>query len=1026
MEVSLQDAILLERVVDPNSHEFKELLSKLVRKVDEGVTRAEKLNKIGTDTKFVLPYRGDSDTELDVESRLPVRFSDRGVYRNGAASLAFSAADLLDLIAQSSGRRRMTASLVVSAEHSFLREATVSAGSASSVIYYCGRENLYSQCASLADKLETMIFDHTTVNMPVDELLNFAYHVGARVVDGVFPYHVAARRGWDTVAGLGKWSYTHSNHHIVIGPDDDPSRLLKYERGAYMKFLEPSTWSGRSKEYFYEIRKCQNGLATYRAVYVGDELPPGERFASFKFPVVTSEDMVLVTINRELAAGSFVSRSNNARELAELSKNYAIEVRKELFSSAVTYIMSLQKDQDIVGNAIRYIQQHNYVDLVEGVRVIRCPSLGYADALCVAIVCALVAFDFRWKLTAESVPIIRRSVAVTKMVEHTPFGALGRIAWLFGAYVQDTTESFTGRLHARAAEAFYGSEYIPGVCYDVYMDSSYQMDGQWMEPHLLQLKGADYDRETLLSARDPFIGFFGDNVDTSAPTAIPVQEKSLGEKMYSPPPYVPNTVTDPIAAMQEAMDIAFPGNSTAQLQNVAELRRVRDVNINTEFYGKVEINKDISAPEQLHRDMPLRTSALPSSRTPLLDAIMASAKRNFNPPDLQMQTAVFSYAKELAEEFISNCFVEGYNDTLRKAYEKDPITFNLTDYMAWLANKDTRYRTALEAECPQEMVELELDRFDTIIKKRIKPKLSTLAQHELGQPQVIVSLSKKDTAPFTSVHRRLFERLDASLRPQFKSAGRLSDDQISEWLTENQPHLIASVAAELDSGKYDKSQNLLARLIEAFVLEAMGLDPGVNEIHKDSYVGRVSSRALGLAFSSYYQMKSGAPDTMLGNIIYNMVSAGRSVGYKNIKFFIVKGDDNVLWFVSGTNMSLATSKMSSLFNLDVKLIEGSVIYFSSGYLLFFDDRGYFAPDPLKLLELQGEAGASPEVLSAQFESFKDRCRSYTRHHQLPRVLEMAVRARHSNPEVPVVSLIDAFLAVSVDYEAYKRLRSYVK
>jgi hypothetical protein len=244
MEVSLQDAILLERVVDPNSHEFKELLGKLVRKVDEGVTRAEKLNKIGADTKFVLPYRGDSDTELDVESRLPVRFSDRGVYRNGAASLAFSAADLLDLIAQSSGRRRMTASLVVSAEHSSLREATVSAGSASSVIYYCGRENLYSQCASLADKLETMIFDHTTVNMPVDELLNFAYHVGARVVDGVFPYHVAARRGWDTVAGLGKWSYTHSNHHIVIGPDDDPSRLLKYERGAYMKFLEPSTWRG--------------------------------------------------------------------------------------------------------------------------------------------------------------------------------------------------------------------------------------------------------------------------------------------------------------------------------------------------------------------------------------------------------------------------------------------------------------------------------------------------------------------------------------------------------------------------------------------------------------------------------------------------------------------------------------------------------------------------------------------------------------------------------------------------------------
>lgn len=1026
MDVSIRDAAYLERAVDPNTPEYKELLAKLVRRVDDGESRAQKLNSLGEGVQFVLPFRGDSDVEHDIESVLPVVFSERGIFRSGAASLAFSVADLLDLVAQASGRRRDTATLVVSAESDVIRDAMISAGNRATVVYYAKQANLYNQWAMLSNKLETLVFDHTSLNLPIDQLLNAAYDIGVRVVDGVFPYHLAARRGWDTVVGLARWSYTHTRTHITVGPDDDPTRLFKYRRSDYMKFLEPSLWTGKSRQYFYDIRKCSNGLVTYRAVYVGDQLPVDGRKFSFKFPMFTSPDMVLVTIHKSLATGCFVSRSNSARELAELSKDYAIEVRKELFNSAVSYLMSLRKDQDIVGNSIRYILEHNYVDLVEGIRVVRCPSLAYADALCVALVCALVVFDLKWKLTAQSIPVIRRAATVAGLVDKAPLGALGRLAWLFSDYVSTAVGEKLGRVRDRALELFYGSDYIPGVCYDVYMDTYYQVDGEWHEPNTLQLKSADLSHKSLLSETDPFITFYGDNVDTSAPSALNEKLRPAPEVLNVEPTYQPGIVRDPVAVLQDVYDIIFPGNSTAQLQNVAELRRVRDVNINTEFFGKIMINKDIAAPEQLHRDMNLRTAALPSSRTPLLDAIMASAKRNFNPPDLQMQTAVVSFAKELSEEFMQHCFVEHFNDTIRVAYEKDPITFNMTDYMEWLANKDTRYRSALEAECPEELVELELDRFDTIIKKRIKPKLSVMAQHELSQPQVIVGLSKRDTAPFTSAHRRIFERLDSALRPQFKSAGRLSDEEISAWLTEFQPHLSALRAVEADSGKYDKSQNLLARLIEAHVLAALGLDPGVNELFAETYVGRVSSKALGIAFMSVYQMKSGAPDTMLGNIVYNMVSMARSTGYGRFKYFIVKGDDNVIWLSEDVDASLVVSKMSSLFNLETKLIKDNVIYFSSGYILFFDSRGYFVPDPVKLLELQGEAPSSLLTLPDQFTSFKDRCASFTTHSYLPHALERAVRARLTAPDAPVVLLVDALIAISKDYELYKQLRSHQK
>jgi len=286
-----------------------------------------------------------------------------------------------------------------------------------------------------------------------------------------------------------------------------------------------------------------------------------------------------------------------------------------------------------------------------------------------------------------------------------------------------------------------------------------------------------------------------------------------------------------------------------------------------------------------------------------------------------------------------------------------------------------------------------------------------------------VSMSKKDTAPFTSVFRKIFERFDNALNPQFKSAGRLSDLEISRWLTEFAVQLSTLKAIEIDSGKYDKSQNLLARLIESYMFVELGLDPGVVEIFGDSYVGKVSSKVLGLMFISAYQMKSGAAHTMLGNIIYNVISAGRSVGYAHIRFSISKGDDNVLWLNDSVDGRMAVSKMANLFNLEVKYIENSIIYFSSGYILFVDGYGFFAPDPLKIAELLGEMGGSAEMVKERFTSFGDRIHSLTLHHYIPPLLQQHVRLRHGVADIPVVDLVDALASVAGDFGTYARLVS---
>jgi len=570
-----------------------------------------------------------------------------------------------------------------------------------------------------------------------------------------------------------------------------------------------------------------------------------------------------------------------------------------------------------------------------------------------------------------------------------------------------------------AKSMLYGSDYIPGVCYDLYMTTRYDPTLEWYEPALMVLEADPRDVSIADRSSDPLIEFLAGAQKTSAPSVLRAKPTDLRVKAFQEEPYRPGPVGDPLVVLQEFYDVALPGNSVGQVQNAAELRKVRDIEFNTEFFGRLEIGKDVPVKEQLHVDASIRTTSLPVSQTPLVDAILASAKRNFNPPDLQMQNDPWEYAKYLVDKFIKFALVDNYSETIGKTYKEDPITFSVNDYMEWRASRDKSYRSALEAECPADLVELSLERYDTIVKRRVKPKLTTTAQFELAQPQVIVSMSKKETALFSSVFRKIFERFEAALKPEFASAGRMSDDDLSAWFTDHGPAVLAMRCFEIDSSKYDKSQGLLARMVESLLLIELGLDPDVSKLFEESYVGKVSSRSLGLMFMSSYQMKSGNPDTMLGNIIYNMVSAMECIGPENITLLIAKGDDNLVWVSSVIDPGQVVTRFASLFNLDAKLIEGAVLYFSSGYVLPLSDCVKFVPDVLKVTELLGERGQDPLTLKERFISFQDRIGSLVKHHEIPQVLSMVMRRRLEIPDLDVVSAIDALHALAGDFSAFK-------
>lgn len=1012
---------MIDKATDPSSDVFNDLVAKLLAPAAQSQSRPSRLRASGQ-FKYTLPYKVSPELEYELLESTQFKFPDKGVLRNGGASLTYVLAEMAKLVTSLPSSTRTVTTLVASRLSSELARTLATEGSLSPQVRY-------TNGGRLADDLvryrpDHLIVDHTTLNMPIDDLHNLAYLAGVKVIDGVFPYHVAAHYGWDVVTPVGKWSYTFRGNTLWLGPDDDPSRVLLYDKREYIKFVEPSAWNGRSKQYLYEIRSYENSLMSYRSVYVGDAAISDSSPVTFKLPMCSSDDMVLVTINKQLAAGTFAFKSNNAQDIASAKKDYCIEVRRDLFVSTVEFLMAKEKGADIIGDSIRYMTAHNWVDLVDGVRIVRCASLKYADLLCVAMVACLTAYQLRYRITNEVLPDLVRTVTSAKLALTAPLGFLGRIAYLAGSYVHDAASKVYTRGMDKALNALYTSEHIPGLCFDLYMDKQYIPDAPWATTPSMVVDPSYYEpKDDPSGVDDPFVEFMGEKARTYAPTVF--QAKGYDPlPSLSGPPYQPNPVKDPTVVVQEYVDKLTPGASTIGLSNVTELRKVKDINFNTEFYGKIEIAKDVKAPEKLHDDMPIRTGmAAPTSST-LVDGILASAKRNFNPPDMQTESDPWKFADYLVRKFIRHCFVPNYHKTIGKAYVADPITFNTEDYLEWLAGRGETYKKALYGECPEGMVELGLNKFDTMIKSRIKPKLDSSVTRELGQPQVIVSSSKKDTALFSSVFRKVFERFDNALRPEFKSAGRSSDDDISEWLTAHRHEVVSLPSVEIDSSKYDKSQLLLARMIEAAMFVRLGLDPQVSKIYEDSFVGKVSSRSVGLAFVIAYQMKSGAPDTMLGNMIYNFVTSGESVGYENIALGIYKGDDNVLWLkpTATRDFSRAVEKMSGLFNLEVKLVQREVPYFSSGYFIPLGEEVVFAPDPSKLAVLLGEPGGSSDTLRERFVSFCDRVRSLTARQGLPHALQLAVRYRTKCPELDVVGLVDALCALASSFEVYSSVR----
>nr|QIJ25702.1 P2 [Grapevine associated jivivirus 2] len=1022
--MDVQDLFLIEKAGTPNSDLFRELKALLIS--DAGDDPKRKLKERSNDWKIVLPFRGWGAEMDEVSRRYPdISFEPKGVFRNAVASMAVVMAHILEAVNLNSKPARVSRSICFSA---LADELSYVASKDSSDVFDFYSGNSVYDVFKTTGTYETAFFDHTSICAPIDRFLNICYGKGIQMVEGCFYYHPAAERGWDLEFSWTKLSVLHDNGEVNIGPKDDASRRMTYTAGQYRAFLDPSVWVGNAKQYGYELYSYGDGIMCYRAIFIGSVSP--ERLF-FNLPMSSDPDNVLITVNKKFLDNSFVPEGMYDMLSNVHERDYAIEVRRNVVDSCIAYLLTLSPNADLTGNAIRHVTARNYIDLAEGTKLIRMSALSYSDALIVALVCALSAYQLRYQLTTDSVSIIQKAISTSRYTVDSEMGLIGQVFYCLQNFIADKTIGYVAKSVKGVLERLNSTDYIPGVVYDIYYERSYEVGSVFHQQEDLVPEIPFLEMFDDLPTEDPFISFVSNDVRASAPELRVVDMDEVTFPLETKlDHHVPRQVDDVVSALQEVYDTALPGHSTLDVQNVSEQRRTNDININAEFVGAISSGKDVIANENLYKPTPVRTAALPQTRTSLIDLTLASSKRNWNKPDLQMVTDVYNMAETYVDEFIENAMVPHAKQILASR-EADPLRFNALDYCAWLSTRSGSFKDALLASCPNELLSLNLEKYQTILKGRIKQKQTPAAQHELPQGQVVIHHDPSTNALFTSVFRKMFEVFDAVLLPQYKSAGRISDSDLSKWFTKHMHLFRSSKLVEIDSSKYDKSQGILAQAIEAVMMRRLGLDMEILDTFAESFVGNVNSRNLGLAFVIAFQRKSGAADTMFGNLIYNFISAGRSIGYNRITFMVGKGDDNVVGVVD-IDPGMASSKMSNIFNLDAKVLLDQVPAFSSGYIVPLEDVVLFAPDPIKKLELLGEINArsgnshfklTDEERFERYVSFRDSVSMYDVA-GLPSILNTMVRLRMSAPEVDIELLIDALMLIAKDFSLFSKVVPY--
>ncbi|APG77522.1 RdRp [Hubei virga-like virus 16] len=419
----------------------------------------------------------------------------------------------------------------------------------------------------------------------------------------------------------------------------------------------------------------------------------------------------------------------------------------------------------------------------------------------------------------------------------------------------------------------------------------------------------------------------------------------------------------------------------------------------------------------------LRTPCPPYMLPTQKQVIKAFLERNGGVPESDGRIPSYVYCKRIVDAFKRNMVAD--HDLLR-FYTRNPMTVNVDSVTDWISYQDPNILTQLEKDPDYSIFEKKLSEYSYILKRLPKPSLDDVPQLKNSSPQAIAHLDKKTNAIFSPLVRDMKHRLYSVLRWDKVVCSDVSVEDFEKIMTNRLPPRVLKeypYRFETDFGKYDKSQAVLALMIDVTMMEMFGVP---KELILCWILMHVSTRlvALNQRFTARvdYQRKSGDPMTFLGNTMYLMcVLAYQLDGVIGDGFGVFAGDDSYLFLKKPVDEVRFIKSCAAIFNLEVKILKFKAPYFCSKFLLPVNDvKWVCVPDVWKtVIKLGRDDLVNFKHVEEYRVSLCDNLRSYT-YQQYWEFYAEAVSERYSLDFLPTY-IFPAVYALISDPEKFKSL-----
>nr|QNM37806.1 RNA-dependent RNA polymerase [Frankliniella occidentalis associated virga-like virus 2] len=485
----------------------------------------------------------------------------------------------------------------------------------------------------------------------------------------------------------------------------------------------------------------------------------------------------------------------------------------------------------------------------------------------------------------------------------------------------------------------------------------------------------------------------------------------------SEPPIVYNR-TEPVSffvepvMLQDLYDSIFPGHSMVEY-----LYDAYDVNTNFPLHLPLSnVSLDVSKLRmgyEVKYDTltPVLRTAMPQSRksTPE-ETLLALVKRNLNVPEIKGYVDERKFANDLWKNFKRTYFSpEAYE--LMREYQENKIVLNSSDVIQWAKDCDVTPRPEELMPEMEALHEKELNLYQYMIKNQVKPTMTQGSVDVYAALQTIAYHPKDINVYFCPILRMCKRRLKACLKKNIVMFSDMSPEDVEKYVDKhmNIDELFSAFFAEGDFSKFDKSQDLVALLLDIECFRDMGVHEYYLQLWKEAHTHTtLMDRRNGIKAWILYQRKSGDASTFFGNTIYTMAVMAHLYDLRFIIAGFFAGDDNLVF--GKVKFKDKSAECALKFNLEAKfLYHYSYPYFCSKFLIKADGRTRFVPDPIKLIKKLGRSDMRDfEHVEEYRRSLYDLCKPFSDalvHPELSRAVceRYAMLERDLSPHFSVIN-----------------------